>query len=220
FTGHILSHDFVEAALLRRGGWAVRMAAHLDGSYEEAPPSVIDMGVRDRRWCQGNLQHLAVIGAGGLHWVSRLHLARGVLSYATSPLWLGFLVLGGLVWSQQRAAGGPTDAGALGLFALTLGLLVAPKLAALLLALAESGARRAFGGSARLMAGALAELVLSSLLAGVMMLMQSRAVCDVLMGRLERAGARWTADLLRRRLAPPSPPHRRRPRLGDPGRVA
>lgn len=183
FTGHILSHDFVEAALLRRGGWAVRMAAHLDGSYEEAPPSVIDMGVRDRRWCQGNLQHLAVIGAGGLHWVSRLHLVRGVLSYATSPLWLGFLVLGGLVWSQQRAAGGPTDAGALGLFVLTLGLLVAPKLGALLLALAEPGARRAFGGSARLMAGALAELVLSSLLAGVMMLMQSRAVCDVLMGR-------------------------------------
>ncbi len=54
FGGHVLSHDFVEAALIRRGGWAVRMAPDLAGSFEEGPPSLTDVAVRDRRWCQGN----------------------------------------------------------------------------------------------------------------------------------------------------------------------
>ena len=184
FGGHILSHDFVEAALLRRGGWAVRMAAHLEGSYEEAPPSLPDMAVRDRRWCQGNLQHAAVLPARGLHWVSRLHLARGILSYATAPLWLGFLVLGGLVWAQQRpfpGAGSPT--GAAMLFAVTMALLLAPKLLAVGLAAAIPAARRAFGGAVRLFSGFVGEVVLSSLMAAPLMLMQSRAVADVLLGR-------------------------------------
>jgi membrane glycosyltransferase len=89
FGGHIMSHDFVEAALLRRG-WLV--GAHgphpATASFEEAPPTILDMARRDRRWCQGNLQHVGVLGAKGLHWVSRLHMARGVLSYvADLPLW-------------------------------------------------------------------------------------------------------------------------------------
>ncbi len=65
FGGHIMSHDFVEAALIRRGGWAVHMVPALAGSYEESPPSLTDLAVRDRRWCQGNLQHLAVLPTGG-----------------------------------------------------------------------------------------------------------------------------------------------------------
>ena len=77
FGGDILSHDFVEAALLRRSGWEVRMAPTLGGSYEECPPTLADMIVRDRRWCQGNLQHVGVLRARGLAWVSRLHLIRG-----------------------------------------------------------------------------------------------------------------------------------------------
>ena len=59
FGGLILSHDFVEAALVRRGGYAVRMADDLTGSYEQAPPNLIELAARDRRWCQGNLQHIA-----------------------------------------------------------------------------------------------------------------------------------------------------------------
>ena len=78
FGGHILSHDFVEAALMRRAGWAIYMAPALGGSFEEVPPSLLDFAARDRRWCQGNLQHLAVLPARGLHWVSRLHLLTGI----------------------------------------------------------------------------------------------------------------------------------------------
>ena len=38
FGGRILSHDFVEAALMRRAGWAVWLAHDIEGSYEEGPP--------------------------------------------------------------------------------------------------------------------------------------------------------------------------------------
>jgi membrane glycosyltransferase len=75
--GHILSHDFVEAALMRRAGWTVYMLPELSGSYEESPPSLIDLSARDRRWCQGNLQHARVIGATGLKLASRQHFATG-----------------------------------------------------------------------------------------------------------------------------------------------
>jgi membrane glycosyltransferase len=77
FGGHILSHDFIEAALMRRGGWAIHMAPKLGGSYEESPPTLSDFAARDRRWCQGNLQHLALLPTRGFHWVSRLHLLTG-----------------------------------------------------------------------------------------------------------------------------------------------
>ncbi len=102
FGGHILSHDFVEAALMRRAGWALYMAPALGGSFEECPPSLLDFAARDRRWCQGNLQHLAVLPARGLHWVSRLHLLTGIGSYLTAPLWLIFLALGILISLQAQ----------------------------------------------------------------------------------------------------------------------
>jgi membrane glycosyltransferase len=102
FGGHILSHDFIEAAFMRRGGWAIHMTATLGGSYEESPPSLLDFAARDRRWCQGNLQHLAVLPARGLHWVSRLHLLTGIGSYLTAPLWFIFLVFGLLVSLQAQ----------------------------------------------------------------------------------------------------------------------
>lgn len=183
FGGHIMSHDFVEAALLRRGGWAVRLASHLGGSYEEAPPTIVDMARRDRRWCQGNLQHLGVIRSAGLHWISRLHLLRGILSYVTSPLWLLLVGFGATAWLGQiddvvRVHG---DAAVL-LFAVTVALLVAPKLMAGFLAIRE---RRAAGVSRvrQLWAGIGLETVLSALVAPVLMLMQSAAVFDVLIGR-------------------------------------
>ncbi|WP_374575716.1 glucans biosynthesis glucosyltransferase MdoH [Phenylobacterium sp.] len=191
FAGHIMSHDFVEAALLRRGGWAVRMAASLGGSFEETPPSLIDMAVRDRRWCQGNLQHSAILNAGGLHWVSRLHLARGVLAYLTAPLWLGFLVLGGMVWAEQTGAeAAAARAPAAWLFALTMGLLLTPKVLGALAVARGRLTRRACGGTLRLTLGVLAENLMSALAAPVMMLMHSRAVLEVLRGR----DAGWAAQ--------------------------
>src|SRR5690606_28111819 len=102
FGGHILSHDFVEAALMRRGGWAIHMVPGLKGSYEESPPSLTEVAARDRRWCQGNLQHAAVLPARGLHWISRLHMLQGIGSYITAPMWLGFLLVGMAIALQAR----------------------------------------------------------------------------------------------------------------------
>src|SRR3546814_8279021 len=85
--------DFVEAALLRRAGWEVWLADDLGGSFEEPPPTLIDHAKRDRRWCQGNLQHIGVLAARGLRPLSRLHLGLGVMSYLSSLLWLLLLVL-------------------------------------------------------------------------------------------------------------------------------
>src|SRR3546814_19675464 len=85
--GHIMSHDMVEAALLRRRGWGVHMANLPTGSHEEFPPTLTDLAVRDRRWCQGNLQHLRLLRGSGFHWVNRLQLLMGASAYLTSPLW-------------------------------------------------------------------------------------------------------------------------------------
>jgi membrane glycosyltransferase len=184
FGGHILSHDFVEAALLRRGGWAVRTVTGLGGSYEECPPTLIDTAVRDRRWCQGNLQHIRVLSAAGLHWISRLHLLNGVLAYVAPLLWLVLLVNGALVWPKQNISWGSSDTRlVVELFALSLALLAAPKAMALILALRDAELRRGFGGAPRLAVGVAAEIVGSMLMTPVMMVMQSAAVCEVLLGR-------------------------------------
>ncbi|HJR70085.1 MAG TPA: glucans biosynthesis glucosyltransferase MdoH, partial [Gammaproteobacteria bacterium] len=105
FGGLILSHDFVEAALLRRAGWAVRMLPTLGGSWEDSPPSLLDSAARDRRWAQGNIQHLAVISSQGFTWSNRAHLGLGVMSYLASPLWFALIVVGlataGQIATQQ-----------------------------------------------------------------------------------------------------------------------
>jgi membrane glycosyltransferase len=198
FGGHILSHDFVEAALMRRAGWTVRMAPSLGGSFEECPPSLLDFAARDRRWCQGNLQHLAVLPARGLHWVSRLHLLTGIGSYITAPLWLLFLVLGILISLQAQfvrpeyfpkgfslfpkwPAQDPVLAA--WVFVGTMGLLIAPKLLACILVGTQIGIRRQFGGGIRIMASVLVETFLSGLIAPVMMIFQSTAVAAILLGR-------------------------------------
>src|SRR5260370_42122139 len=91
FGGHILSHDFVEAALLLKENWQVWFAHDLEGSYEEAPQGMIENAQRDRRWCQGNLQHALLLFAKGLRGVSRIHLLMGIFGDLCSPLWLLFL---------------------------------------------------------------------------------------------------------------------------------
>jgi membrane glycosyltransferase len=180
--GHIMSHDFVEAALLRRRGWAVRSVPTLGGSYEETPPTILDTAARDRRWCQGNLQHARLLGAAGLHWISRLHLALGIFAYLAPALWLTLLVCGAIVWPGE-ALTAVAKPQVIGVFALMLTLLVAPKAMALGLALTDANARRGFGGAARLTLGFLVECVASILITPVMMVMQSAAVVEVLIGR-------------------------------------
>ena len=195
--GHILSHDFVEAALMRRGGLAIHMAPALGGSYEESPPSLTEYAARDRRWCQGNLQHTGVLPARGLHPLSRLHLLTGIGSYVAAPLWLMFLFVGMLIALQaqfirpeyfpktftlypQWPAQDPIRAA--WVFAGTMGLLLAPKFIGYFAMLADRTARRGFG-AARAFAGLVLEIVVSGLIAPVMMLIQSASVIGILMGR-------------------------------------
>ena len=102
FGGEIMSHDFVEAALLVRAGWQVWMAPELGGSFEEPPPTATDFLKRDRRWCQGNLQHLRIVFAQGLKMPSRLHLAMGIMAYVSSPLWLMLLIVSAVNMAVAR----------------------------------------------------------------------------------------------------------------------
>jgi membrane glycosyltransferase len=188
FGGEIMSHDFVEAALLRRAGWEVRMLPHMQGSYEECPPSLPDMIVRERRWCQGNLQHSIVIASRGLHWTSRLHLIRGVSSYLTAPLWLAF-VIASTLQAMQRQGGenGQWDSASLRIlswvFLIGVAALVAPKLMSLGLVLARPSERTRWGHPGRLALSFLLEVILSALIAPVLMFAQVQAFVDVLIGR-------------------------------------
>lgn len=198
FGGHVLSHDFIEAALIRRAGYAVYMLPWLEGSYEETPPSLIDIATRDRRWAQGNLQHIKIVGSRGLHWVSRVHLIQGIMSYLASPLWL-MLLLAGMTLATISRHTTPNyfpdgfslfpawpvfdPELALRLLGITFIVLYLPKLLALALALANRELRRGCGGTIGLLKSVAAETVVSTLLSPVMMLIQSRFVFDVLLGR-------------------------------------
>ncbi len=197
FGGQTLSHDFVEAALLNRAGWRVCMVPDLAGSYEEIPPGLIDFAMRDRRWAQGNLQHSRVLFASGLHWVSRVHMAMGIMAYVSALFWLLFLVtalaltLQSIYIPPQYFSEGipffhfpmQDSERSLELLLLTLGVLLLPKLFAYLLAIMDTRQRRGFGGALTLLVGVLIETVLSSLFAHIMMLLQSTAVADVFRGR-------------------------------------
>src|SRR5919109_5137427 len=198
FGGHILSHDFVEAALLRRAGWKVYLAPEITGSYEESPPSLLDFAERDRRWCQGNLQHLRVVPAHGLYWMSRLHLTMGIISYLASPTWLVFIMLGFLLALQAhfiRPEYFAKDFGmfpiwpvfkpelAVRLFVSTMAVLVAPKLCGYVFLCTDRQRARRYGGVLRAGVSVLFETVLSALIAPVMMVMQSAVVVGLLTGR-------------------------------------
>ncbi|VXA91470.1 Glucans biosynthesis glucosyltransferase H [Luteimonas sp. 9C] len=193
FRGAVLSHDFVEAALLRRGGWALHMIPTLEGSYEEGPPTLTDMLVRDRRWCQGNLQHGGVLPARGLHWVSRWHLLIGIGHYLTAPLW-AMLVLIGLAVPLQHGAFNDglspaaywmaiDDGRFLGVFVLTMAMLFAPKILGYIATVSDARMRRGSGGALRGLISLLIENVLAALMAPITMYVQSRGVAEVLAGR-------------------------------------
>jgi membrane glycosyltransferase len=205
FGGEILSHDFIEAALLRRAGWGVHTVPLLTGSHEQGPPTLIDSAIRDRRWCQGNLQHTAILPAAGLHPISRLHLLTGIGAYLTAPLWLAFLV-GGIVLSVQAHLAGHAyfPAGqtlfphwpivdpvrAKWMFVATMLMLVVPKLLAAAAFLRDRRDRHHAGGTARVIAGTVIEFILSGLLAPVMMLTHAGHVAGILAGR----DAGWSAQ--------------------------
>ncbi len=198
FGGHIMSHDFVEAALIRRAGWGVYMVPWLGGSYEESPPSLLDVAMRDRRWAQGNLQHMAVITTRGLAWPSRVHFATGIMSYLASPIWLMLLMVG-LALALQAKFIRPEyfskefslypawprfdSERALQLFIVTMGVLLLPKVLGVIETILRPELRRKCGGGSAIVVGMVLETLISALVAPVMMLLQSRHVAEILLGR-------------------------------------
>ena len=200
FGGEILSHDFVEAALLRRAGWEVWLADDLGGSFEEPPPTLIDHAKRDRRWCQGNLQHIGVLAARGLRPLSRLHLGMGVMSYLSSLMWLVLLALSGVeAWLQSRTEHSYFIEGdlfpnwpvsyafeATTLLAITLVILYLPKLLGYLALFGERRRLLAHGGALRAFVSVVLESLMSILLAPILMLFQSGFIVSILAGRSVR----------------------------------
>ena len=213
FGGHVLSHDFIEAALMRRAGWAVYMLPDLLGSYEETPPSLLDLAVRDRRWAQGNLQHMKIVGARGLHWVSRVHLIQGIMSYLASPLWL-MLLLAGLSLAMVARYTEPNyfpnsfslfpawpvfdPVLAFRLLIITGVVLYLPKVLGVILAWRDPALRQGCGGTAGLLKSVAGETLLSMVLSPIMMLIQTRFVFDVFMGR----DSGWNAQNREGRVVP------------------
>jgi membrane glycosyltransferase len=186
YGGYILSHDYVEAALLARTGWKVKLDPHLEGSYEEGPENLIEYAKRDRRWCQGNLQHRRLVFAPGLRIWNRFNFIQGIMAYMASPLWL-LLLASSIVAAAmpQRPLGWfaalhPDNA----VWALVIGVamvLILPKYL-ILVRNALDGENLGFGGTLRAAASITAEIIFSSLLAPIMLMLQSRAVAQVLLG--------------------------------------
>jgi membrane glycosyltransferase len=195
--GEILSHDFVEAALMRRAGWDVWLAYDLDGSYEEPPSSLIEELMRDRRWCQGNLQHLRLLLTRGLLPAHRFLFVNGAMSYISALLWFCFLSLStaealSMVLSTPDYFPRPGSlfpdwpvwdpSWLIILLASTLIVLFLPKLLGLVLALSARGRPRGFGGAVKTIASFLVEVIISALLAPIRMLTHSKFVALTLLG--------------------------------------
>ncbi|RMN93732.1 Glucans biosynthesis glucosyltransferase H [Pseudomonas coronafaciens pv. coronafaciens] len=195
FAGAILSHDFVEAALMRRAGWGVWIAYDLPGSYEELPPNLLDELKRDRRWCHGNLMNFRLFLVKGMHPVHRAVFLTGVMSYLSAPLWFFFLVLSTALlavntlmeptyfleprqlyplWPQWH----PEKAVAL--FSTTIVLLFLPKLLSVILIWAKGA--EGFGGKLKVTVSMLLEMLFSVLLAPVRMLFHTRFVLAAFLG--------------------------------------
>ncbi|XHX61589.1 glucans biosynthesis glucosyltransferase MdoH [Pseudosulfitobacter sp. SM2401] len=198
----ILSHDFVEAAFLRRAGWSVRFLPHIQGSYEEAPATLIDFVLRDRRWCQGNLQHLRLLGIRSFHPVSRLHLLCGIISYLTSPAWLMLLLVWALFgdgkntnavhyfsgydpqvsWPEINVGNG------LAILGFVYTMLLAPKIIGAVMAPRTGIQMRDVGGAPQFVLSVVTEIILSVAYAPILMVQQSISVARRTIGISET----WT----------------------------
>jgi membrane glycosyltransferase len=184
---------------MRRAGYKVWLLPDLVGSWEEVPSNIIDFAARDRRWAQGNLQHMRVLIMPQLYWLNRLHMITGILSYATSPMWFAVLVLSSVITCQEAIQGYQYfETGAHTLFPVwpeyrdgeiaalllaTIVVLLLPKALGATLALMNGARRRAFGGAARLLVSLVLEQIFSMLLAPIMMVFHSTFVITTLAGR-------------------------------------
>ena len=184
-SGHILSHDFVEAALMRRAGYHVWLVNDVEDSYEQQPPNLLEELQRDRRWCQGNLQNARLLTEPGLHGVHRAMLVTGALAYLSAPLWLAYVLLGVALWMfgghPAFSADTRVPVEILTLWAGTMAMLVMPRaLGVVTIVLRREQAL--YGGTAALVRGALMEGVLSVLQAPLRMVAHTLFVVVALTG--------------------------------------
>ncbi len=191
--GEILSHDFVEAALMVRRGWKVLLATDLDGSYEECPTTLSDYAQRDQRWCQGNLQHARLMISEGFHPASRLHFFGGIMGYVSSPLWLLLMSLSllGLAYLDASADDATwwTRHGHFVLFLAMFSMLLTPKLLSFV-GIVTQGKAAMFGGVPKLALSMMMEIVWSILIAPVIGLLHTRFVVGILTGNT----VKWNAQ--------------------------
>lgn len=197
FGGYIMSHDFVEAALIRRGGWFAWLVPELSGSYEECPPSMLDFTIRDRRWCQGNIQHLKILFSKHIHPISRIHFTIGIMSYLSSPLWFSFLIFGILV-ALGRIYFPPeyfpveetlfpnwpifNKMGTITLFAISMFMLIFPKFLGLIIYI-KNYKKVEIGGVFGAIKSFIFEILFSALIAPIMMVSQTKIVLEILSGK-------------------------------------
>ncbi|MBS1106096.1 MAG: glucosyltransferase MdoH [Deltaproteobacteria bacterium] len=194
--GEILSHDFVEAALMGRAGWALWLAYDLPGSWEETPSSLLEEMKRDRRWCQGNIQHLRLLTTEGLYGAHRALFLNGVLGYVSALLWFCFLLLSTAegVWEAVREPVYFPEGRslfpdwpvwrpdwAISLAAVTAVILFLPKILSILLVMVR-GEAKLFGGAGKLLASALLETGMSTLFAPIRMVFHTRFVLTNVFG--------------------------------------
>jgi membrane glycosyltransferase len=198
----ILSHDFIEAGLLRRAGWSVRFLPQIKGSYEEVPATLIDYVLRDRRWCQGNLQHLSMVASRGFHAVSRFHLISGAMGYLMSPAWFVLLVVWALVGNGEEAnvvryfaginpqVSWPTMSmgNSLAILGFMYAMLLAPKILGASAIHRTGMVMRDLGGPVQFLASLMTEIALSIAYAPILMIQQSIAVMRTTFGMRES----WT----------------------------
>tara|TARA_R110002051_G_scaffold122091_3_gene195210 strand:+ start:794 stop:2572 length:1779 start_codon:yes stop_codon:yes gene_type:complete len=195
FGGTILSHDYVEAALLVRGGWRVEMDPRIGGSYEEGPDNLLAHARRDRRWCQGNLQHIRLLGAPGLHGWSRFVFVQGIMAYLVSVAWGAFLVVSLLATATNSNPNYFPNAYQLfpvfpddktfQIVALAFGiggLLLLPKITIFIEAVTV-GRASGYGGASAALVSVLAEILLTAMIAPLMLMYQGRAVFEVFAGK-------------------------------------
>lgn len=195
----ILSHDFVEAGLLRRAGWGVRFVPQVKGSYEEVPATLIDYVLRDRRWCQGNLQHLNILGSKGFHPVTRFHLFHGAMGYLLSPAWFALLTVWALIGKGEEAnviryftGENPQVAwpemshvSNLAILVFMYGMLLAPKFLGAVALLRSGPSLRDLGGAGQFILSFTTEIVVSVLYAPILMVQQTIAVARTWIGYTE-----------------------------------
>jgi len=175
--GEILCHDVVEAALMQAAGWEVHLDPALADTFEEVPPNLIDHTARERRWCQGNLQHVRVMLWPRLRLMGRMHLGAGISYYAAGPAWVLFAVLLSLA---PATAARHLAAEA---WRPLLALVVLPRLASLLVVLASRRQSAAFGGRAAALAGVALDQALTVLLMPLNLLVSAQFVAATLGGR-------------------------------------